>query len=184
MELLDRIISEMPGKMPLTFEHNETLTASLVVNFKYLYETGNLWWPKSLGREECSRRMFQNNTLMKRLQTSLHSHFFISRIPDSTSLCCSIDILPNTTVAYFMGKFISSFEYVRLPASSKLLYEKSPHESYYMARVDDICYARAARISTLSNCRFKYNPKTDEAYIYALVLIKALDEISYHVRPV
>ena len=58
MELLDRIISEMPGKMPLTFEHNETLTARLVVNFKYLYETGNLWWSKSLGREECSRRMF------------------------------------------------------------------------------------------------------------------------------
>lgn len=119
---------------------------------------------------------------MKRLQSSLRSQFFITRISDCTSLCCSIDKMPNITVAYFVWKFISSFVYVRLPASSKLLYEKSPHESYYMARVDEICYARAARISTLSNCRFKYNPKTDEAYIYALVLIKALDEISYHVR--
>jgi hypothetical protein len=110
------------------------------------------------------------------------SHLVIATTANGTKLYCSIDILPNTTVAYFAGKFISSFDYIKLPTSSKLFNEKSPHDSYYMARVDVICYARAARISTPPNCRFKYNPKTNEAFIYALVLIKALDEISYHVR--
>ena len=67
-------------------------------------------------------------------------------------------------------------------AVPRMIYEQCPHESYQIERVVIPCFARAARIGSPSNCRFKANPQTREAFIYATVLIKAGDEITYFVR--
>jgi hypothetical protein len=119
--ILQAIKEAMPSKVAL-------FTKALVTNFKFMYETGNLWWPKSLKKKTCSDVMVRNLSLVERMRDTLRSQLEIRHLPDNmTILVCNMDIMPNTAVVFFKGAFLSRLLHAKLFPERQAIYIVSPH---------------------------------------------------------
>ena len=184
--MLQAIKETMPSKEAISYSDLPSFTKALVKNFQFMYETGNLWWPKSLKKKNCSDAMIRNLPLVERMRDTLRNHLEIRHLPDNkTILVCNIDIMPNTAVVFFKGAFLSQYFHAKLSPEKQTMYIVSPHPNFYLEKKDG-CHASAARCGFSSaqglNCRLMIDTKAGLAHLQALIFIQKGSEIIYYVR--
>ena len=172
-------------------------TRIFVQNFNYQFQIGELFWPKGKRRLAGMKTRLGDFTVatsqaaLLRLKQLVHHHLYVtssSHKEDGTGIFSKVDIYPDTPVAHFLGKVVVESAYTSSRSKSDYLQLPKGNPPFYVKYDDALdrenCFASKAaylpfNVETvhLVNCKLYVNPKSKEAFIYAIRFVPKDTEI-------